>query len=344
MALQGLQQMGCWYPCNCCKIFSDNFDDASIDADWTSVAGSWSESSGVLSAGTSAILTRSMGTGSSIMHLVVGVKGNTNDLLRVIFGYVDTSNYWFAEVKIGNSGTLRIYERASGSDTLRATTGISVAGGIGSFTPLTVCLDQNGQVSAAIASGSVNFATGLTTNDLIGLGTGATAAAAEFDDLVVRKVSSSCEQCERPCNICVAYSSPTPWAWDVTFPAMTNGACTQCATLIGGQTFRLLFCGTGAGGCVAGYSFGACGGVELDFSLHFHASGSNVNMYAQILARATSTPCLFPGLSGTIIFSDIFSTPFDCATTRVLPHAGSSTTYCNLTSPGSATATAVPVY
>lgn len=213
----------------CCKIFSDDFNDNSLHADWTSVAGTWTESSGVLStSSTSAIITRDTGLATSAMETTVLVRGATDDRLRLIVAFTDADNYWFAQVIIGTSKTLTLVKRSGGSDTTLVSAATTLAAD--TWYTLRVCVNALGAMSAHISSFVLNGnSQGPEGLGVVGLGTGTTASAStQFDNFTVKKVSDTCQKCA---GSCVAHcaASPPP-AWDVYLPSsLANDECDKCA-------------------------------------------------------------------------------------------------------------------
>ena len=274
--MQGIQD-GC-ETCGCesCDIFSDNFnraDDTDLGSDWSEVSGSWAITSNTLrTSSTSAVCVHDNGTSSSAMSVSCEVQGASGDYLRVIAAYQDASNYWFAEVKIGASGTGRfdLYQRSGGTNTLKS-------GGTGSIAAstwhtVTVCImfGENGstdtvtaQLNSTLAFQRFAYHTE-TVNDGCGVGTGSTAGSVQFDNFAVTKTDGSCPKCVLDCTTCGG-SGAAPLAFDVTLPVMErvgSAGCPDC-TIFSNQTYRIYQCAPCSWLGVAG----TCNGVTYNILL-----------------------------------------------------------------------------
>lgn len=250
---------GGWYgprgACSCCEscsIFTDDFnraDDTNLGSDWSEVSGSWAITSNTLrTSSTSAVCVHDTGYGSAQMKVAVSLQGASGDFLRVIFGYVDSSNYWFAEVKIGagTAGRFDLYRRSGGSNTLR-TSNVSLDIPADTWHNCSVCLTSEAGISAVldIAGGqtvTAGYSTALTTEDAVGVGTGSTASAStQFDDLAVTKAGGDCPECALPnvgCGNCddglgyYIYKATLYASFGTGFNAGQCGA-TECNKLLG---------------------------------------------------------------------------------------------------------------
>lgn len=341
----------------CCSIFTDDFnraDDTDLGADWSEVSGSWSITSNTLrTTSTSAVCVHDTGEGSARLRASVSLRGGTGDFLRVIFGYVDSSNYWFAEVKIGTSsaGRLDIYQRSSGTNTLKVSrTTISIAAD--TWHSCSVCYTTDGVISAALYPGggglhTVAFPASLSTEDIVGVGTGSTASSSvQFDDFTASRVGDNCPECPSPCLGCTDDEGPP--AWDITLPTLTDDACSKCDTDYSGQTFRVYYCYNCAwervlDSCSMGGAFPSLNTVILRL---FIDSGIRVGLF-----RSSAVSSIIPQPCGvraaSINVSEIstvwhITSSFDCAGSNSLPKTiDDSGSPC--TSP-SGDCIAVPVY
>jgi hypothetical protein len=116
--------------CNCCTVtcnpdLSDDFtraDSTSMGGTWSEVAQNWSiESNAAVCAAANGLLastSTSLGDADQVqMHVALNFD-TVGDIARGIIGYVDTSNYYFAEVRVTEDLVfLRLGQRVSGTTT-----------------------------------------------------------------------------------------------------------------------------------------------------------------------------------------------------------------------------------
>lgn len=211
---QNKLQPGC---CGCggttCALFSDNFtraDSTSLGASWTEVQGNWEINTNTLRV-TSAFLPAILVSASApsqqnysmtwtYLNAVSGTK------FRGIYGYTNTSNYYYAELELTSSttATIKLYSRSGGSDTLLSTSSsFTVVSGGGS---LTMC--YNGTLLSASTSGFtssyVSYPISAPSGSaLFGVGTPnpVTTSGIRFSLVEVSKAETGCEIC-RPGNCC----------------------------------------------------------------------------------------------------------------------------------------------
>jgi hypothetical protein len=207
--------------CSCsggetCLLFADNFDRAdssSLGADWTEVLGNWSIVSTTLRVA-SAITPAYLVSAAGLSQAEVLITWSFSDwvdgtVIRFLFDYVDTNNYYCAELTLDSSpgNVLRIIDRSGGTDTVLQTSTIvddptRIASGItlcyngGSLTARSV--NWPNELAAASPIGSLSTATpvfGLYVANPV------TTSDVRFGDVEVVKVSEECEFC-RPANCC----------------------------------------------------------------------------------------------------------------------------------------------
>jgi len=208
---------------NCCKtVVGDSFGDGSLTG-WTQVAGSWTESSGVLTtSSTDAVIvndTAHAGGGGTRQSVRAQVKAAaTGTKLRLIVGYTDASNYLFAELEfLTDCATLSVGENNAGTPSLLATIDLGYLP-LSTFHELTVCFDpeiaepfQAAHLAAHLKSAaektfSVEGVPAVAGGSQAGAGTGdAVGGTVTFDDweFLDREADSCC------CPDCTASPSCT---------------------------------------------------------------------------------------------------------------------------------------
>jgi len=340
----------------CCGITSDTFDradDTNIGAKWTEVSGDWSIVSGTLrTSNTTAIAVLNATRTETQIRLFTQVRGATSNRLRLIFGHVDSNNYFYVQVIIGTAQAFSLVHRSGGSDT--TLTSVNVTTAANTFYDLIVCINE-GVVKASLhnagssAPGTelalVGYVAAMPASYQIGLGTGSNAGSSlQFDNFAARKNSESCELCAAACNNC--NTDTTPPAFDVTLPTMTDNTC-DCDPL-SGATFRLYYCPSATGStnlCQWVHELGTCSGSFLRLRLTFEAISSVLVARQLRIGLFPTQDCKeLPTSSHT--FSNAVNTgtglKFDCSTTLVLPYSPGVATICTIS--GTPDATCVPVY
>ncbi len=235
-----------WSPCCCgtgCTFFSDDFAVDDLATNYTSVSGSWSIGSGVLSiASSSAVLTGNTANPNSDSNTKISVTVNiatSGDMARIILDYQNSSNYWFAEVKAGTGAYLRIYQRSGGTNTLMRDCG-SFTLATGTFT---FCASiYSGEFRTTVGSYTVKHSATFTQVGY-GLGTGTLTGTVTFDDLAVTITSADCVPCtdvggchggvDGNCNGCINGTTPNTMRVHFRAGTMGNQVCATCTTLNG---------------------------------------------------------------------------------------------------------------
>lgn len=115
--------------CEPCEILTDTFATDTI-ANYDQRSGSWSVSGGFLTTtSASALIVSNTAVPSTLskVHVFAVLKmASSSDKGRVVFAYVDDNNYWFVEVQPGAvDGSMSLYKRASGTNTLQGSVGIT---------------------------------------------------------------------------------------------------------------------------------------------------------------------------------------------------------------------------
>lgn len=166
--------------CNPCSVCTDNWDAIADGSDistgtgcgWTKVSGTWAIVSHQLQCTAAGIATVNAVPATS-MQIVVDINAaNTGDKARVVVKYNSVSDYYFAEITVGTSGSggaLGIFQRVGGSDVSLASSNQTFAAGT-TYT-LTVC--AAGQSMSATESVTGRQVLYTLTTALLGLGTGA---------------------------------------------------------------------------------------------------------------------------------------------------------------------------
>lgn len=199
------------FTCCCstaCPIDADTFSTTNDPpTGWTEVSGSdWATNGSYLSTTTSnAVLKWNTQHPDAVSAAVVrvGAYGANGDEIRVIVDYVDSSNYRFAQLTIGDpNGCLALYERIAGSNTLLSSKRVGAAAS--TIHSLRVYFG-NGQFVATLgATEVIMYRTG--TGTYVGLGTGTIASTVRFSSFSFNKHldpdvsgSEACEEYEEPC-------------------------------------------------------------------------------------------------------------------------------------------------
>lgn len=247
-----------WSACPCCDgnctIFTDDFSTDRTGTDYTTIAGSWSVDSGVLSTSSASALilsdTAYDGAATGVHTTAIITLPATSDKGRMYFGYVDSNTHWYLEVSPGAgifgspvNGTLKLFEVSGGTPTQRGSTQT-----VESYTlsePLRVCAsfgDGYVEVSAQ-QTGAVAFishtATPTAASTKCGLGTGSGTTSATLDDFFIyenRLDDGTCRECSPDCGRFCTDGMPT--TIEVTLPTFGDDQC-DCDDLLSGNTFVL---------------------------------------------------------------------------------------------------------
>lgn len=233
-------------PCEDCRLLRDDFNRAAgtdLGANWTETAGQWTleSPSRLATDDTSAIVLST--TSSSAVGIAVTAKGASGDKIRLIAGYQNSSNYFYAEFTWG-TGVIKLYKRASGSDTLLQTgTGTLAAN---EYARIFFCLDGAGEMKARTTAGAGVYVTASSTaptGSQYGIGTGDTNSGdvqfALFDSYVI---STACEACEATTQhvgcgsadgCCQQEDETYQYEVDLGAGGLTNQNCSACPSVAG---------------------------------------------------------------------------------------------------------------
>lgn len=245
-------------PCCCkktegCDICSDNFnradgDDVDVGSScgWTEVSGAWSIASFALTTSDTNAVVRCDATHpdeTGAAHLIAFVTAPNGALVRLIFNYVDSGNYHFAEAKVGFGATIAIYQRSGGTETQLVTRTATIAAG--SPFSLMVCFTEGIAVASVGTSAITAEISTASALRYVGLGTGGTVpSVVTFDDFSFSKPydanNPDCDECVRPdCNLCEDSegNKTSPRVMKLTLTDVPNNAapdgCLDCSQFEG---------------------------------------------------------------------------------------------------------------
>lgn len=274
--------------CGCggttCSIFSDTFtraDSSSIGAAYTEQVGAWeiiSNTLRVTSTFNPAIVTSASAPSQQNISIQVNFSNPSfGEKIRAIWGYTNSSNYYFAELYVHNTaGYVKLYHRSGGTDTLLST---SLTSDTLSRARLTICYDGN--ILSANAETHWTYTSAIVSapggTELYGIGVvnPITTSGVRFTSIYVIKAESGCDICN-PGNCCaVKVTSPNagvhcifddfgpPQTMQVDISGVTGGGayCSWCGTdpaqgswVVQNQNSTAIFpCENSTGPCSFGY-------------------------------------------------------------------------------------------
>lgn len=212
--------------CASCDYFTDDFSADNLATDWDDRAGTWAVGSGVLSTtSASALIVTTTESGATATGVYVEVLircATTSDIARVVAAYVDDDNYWFAELQPGASnGTLKLFERAAGSNTQRGPTATILSLNANDQAALSICISPGAVTTVAVvgtdfgsnSAGTAYAATVSVDSTKAGVGTGSGSSDVEFDSFVFGKHSVDdplCYSCSHSCDRCTDSANLAP--------------------------------------------------------------------------------------------------------------------------------------
>jgi len=249
MAFNGFQMSGGGGNCCCdCLIWQDAFtvDDGSLDENYEQVEGTWAwDSNAVQTADSDAmlVLTKRTSGGNSkfleaLVYVATGSPGD-NNVLRLVFGYADADDHWYAEADFtyGSNGEMRIVQVVSGTPTTRAElTNVNAvtAGGVvarhlcvswtsdwvvfaveylSSNRPIRALVDY---ASPSIAGDSIGLATGNIDNDIWFDQLGwFRRGDLQYYSLFVGGTTFGCPLCALACGACWPLTAPNEVQVDI---------------------------------------------------------------------------------------------------------------------------------
>ncbi len=244
-------------PCECCDectLFIDDYSTDRLATDYDTRSGSWNVTGGeVQTASGSALLIADVAYGSETACYAIAVIQciNVADNGRVVILYVDDNNYWFAEVKPGASnGTLKLYERAGGTDTQRGSTVTMTGLTAGTSVAVRICYAA-GEVAAQASVGAGLYgSTHFTSSETVagtktGIGTGSVTTRVDFTSFLASRHgydTEDCPACGTDCSVCAEGSMPDLDV-AITFTGLVKNSnwlhCTVGCDSINGITYIL---------------------------------------------------------------------------------------------------------
>ncbi len=277
-----------------CIYCEDDFDranssdiDTGSDCGWTEESGNPTIASNELSFPAAGIATSDTTQAGSTPKIRVEVDGecaSSGDTARIIFNFVDTSNYDYFEMKVGaaSAGSIRLVTVSSGTPTtVDSVTSVTIPTAV----MHTLCLSySSGQAVGSWTEGGggsgLEAVWGEVTevNGVVGLGTD---SGCLFDDFSFQKHSSlqtGCGLCLVKCGSC---SAGGPGFLLVTIADLIDDSCTDCDDATSGfnKTFAIGAADLVAGpfacwyGRTLGESTGCGGSNRLDVGI-YSASGN----------------------------------------------------------------------
>lgn len=311
-------------PCEAgCEFFSDNFTRSDDDdpGAYTEVSGDWDISSNALVTSSSngvLIADAEHPDGDPDIKVTVTVNIATDgDIARIILDYVDSSNYWFAEVKAGTGAYLRIYQRSGGSNTQMADVSITRATGTFSF-----CGSIEGtNIRAFVVGGGDSCgALGSFSSPAWGIGTGTITGTVTITDVSASVVSETCEPCQTVCGVCCA-GDVAPFQMKIVVTGVANGTCVDCNGF--NKTYYLDHTST----CFYEYHDTATHCFSGDHYLRL----SICNFFT---TSATLRLLLQRELGSDNIFQTVYTTDYDCMSwvDEVLGHVAINNVVCDWSS------------
>lgn len=231
-----------------CDFHDDDFnraDSSSLGSNWTVVSGTWDIHTNALrttSANAVVINTNVLTPGANGWAVVATPDGT--EFGRLILGYVDANNYYYAEGRnaiVGAGRASRIVQKSSGTDTVLTEV-------LGDFTPKFFCYQPalNRLSAGSTSSGWYLVADNIPTitSTVCGLGSGASAGTT-FDPFSIVYTGTGawssvtlapCQTCDG-CSACVGINSGLP-DLEVVIAGLTNNSCGSCSSLNGTYQLR----------------------------------------------------------------------------------------------------------
>lgn len=237
--------MGRWYGpqsdyCSCCvacDIFYDDFnrsDGTNLGSDWDEVSGAWAIDTNRLSCTSDgiAICQTAHPDAEARQKVAVDVYGTDDgDSMIVIVDYVDSDNYHYASVEVGNN-LLRFYKRTGGS-TSQLGDSVSITMAAEEWHSLEVCF--SGTAITASVNGGVFHSRATTEHGGLYAGLGAaltSAGPALFDDFNYDKRYSSTNTICLTCSYCEGcLHGAVPAIIKAVVSGMADDVCSNCDNL-----------------------------------------------------------------------------------------------------------------
>lgn len=227
--------------CSSCAVLSQGANRTNLSA-YTQVAGTWTLNGFnlITTSDTSAIIVANAQAADPTLLRLRCTIGATpaNSILRVIVGYLDSSNYLYCQVETvaAGAGSLKLFRCVAGVHTqLGATKTLANFGGDVFWMEACVAHgDLHGGVEYTDSSGiqrqMTQRATATAPGTQAGFGTGATMAGpVDIIDFLFHNHKSDgndCPSCVQNCTECTGSRGPAAWKIEVT--GVGTGGCGTC--------------------------------------------------------------------------------------------------------------------
>lgn len=234
--------------CNCCTptcaIFSDNFDrsnTSSMGSSWDERAGDWSISSNAAVCSIAdglMVTTQTQPDAEPSGYVSAIINCNTsNDVARLVIGYVDDNNFYFCQVRFTNTESyIQLGRKNAGTVSLYGFEATLFEGARNVDTLVRLCY-ADGVLTAQIFDGSIESAVYASvdqsvtiTGTKVGIATGTRAGVIAFRSFDWQhRLSVSrpdCPSCAPACILCE--DGTWPYAVQVEFDGVTNNGCANC--------------------------------------------------------------------------------------------------------------------
>lgn len=241
----------CYRACNFADDDFNRADSSSLGANWTVVSGTWEIKTNKLKTASSNALVVNTNVPTSGVGLAVITSPETGSLYgfsRLILGYVDSNNYYYAEGKeasVSVGSPFRIVQRSGGTDTVLTEI-------LGQYRLWYFCYQpQFNRLTAGSDLGGYIVADSVPaiTSTVCGIGTGTlTPASISFDYCNINYTgtgawssltSAACQECEG-CPTCTGINTGLPDV-EVVIAGLGNNSCGSCTTF--NTTYQLRYYG-----------------------------------------------------------------------------------------------------
>lgn len=282
-----------------CEILNDTFtrsDSSSLGADWSEVSGDWEIASNALKiTATSNAICNAVPTPSAVSaRIKVNVQASvTGAAARLIFNYTDANNYWFAEW-VSGTGTLKLYTRASGTNTQVAT--VNVTTSAATNYEWTACLRASDHLFYSTINGKSVVAkpAGTPAASVVGVGTGALSSGnIQFADFLAEDVSDDCKTCSaKVCNTCAGGAWPNELT--VTISGVADNSCADCDSTWNGTFVLAQIDDTGCAQKTIDEPVAQCAG---SFTNNICTRGYMINTSSAVCAASEYCPSIWAGVA-----------------------------------------------
>jgi len=327
----------CCEPGETCTIYSDLFersDSSSLGADWTEVVSDLEISSGAVirTGGTNPFAISTTTHSSHEMRIDMTVEATTSgSKFRIIMGYVDTNNYYFAELTIGSN--IVLYRRSGGTNTSIGSLSIFSATG----SPFTWWACMRGSFFSSGIGDITDPATAVhsTTSGSSGFGWGSTTSGMQVHSITSSILSPSCAYCYGwSCDGVCDPSFEVPTQLRVTISGMANGdgsggtPCTSCASVEGEYIL------TATGPCTWCYQSSDTVCADCPFWVKIQIADFGVGGVIRLEIHFPDSPCPADctlGFGDSIVWTAALGPDVNCSTLEdvALSWATASESFCD---------------